>query len=281
LTDEVERGAVHERSDDLERLHRLLAYMLTELDRVSRSNGLTYFIAYGTLLGAVRERGAIDWDVDADVWVPIADYDSLRSALSAELPQDLRLYDPETDPKYEHTFARIGFDGIDHNVIHVDLFPLASGPERRLGRFAYAVVVKFVNLFFMLKLLRVEERPQYGLRKRTIARLAKVPLTFVPSRALLRIIDRLRRKRFAGSTIADSCGLFGARQFFEAAWFESATRIELDGALLNAPIGAVPFLERMYGDYMTPIPAGEQKRQLEIAYRYYVTPLRQRGLIVD
>jgi lipopolysaccharide cholinephosphotransferase len=281
LTEDVDRGAVRERSEEMERLHRLLAYMLTELDRVSRKNGLTYFVAYGTLLGAVRERGAIDWDVDADVWVPVADYDALRSALSAELPQNLRLYDPESDPKYEHTFARIGFDGVDHNVIHVDLFPLGSGPESPFGRFAYAILVKFVNLFFMLKLVRVEEKTQYGLRKRAIARLAKIPLAFVPSQALLRAINRLRKKRFAGRTIADSCGLFGARQFFEAAWFESAKRIEFEGARLSAPIGAEPFLERMYGDFMNPIPAHEQKEQLEIAYRHYVTPLRQLGLIAD
>lgn len=268
-------------SAGLDALHGLLTYMLRELDRVCERHGLRYFLAYGTLLGAIRERGAIRWDVDADVWVPIDDYDDLCAKLAVELPSDLCVYAPELNRKYEHTFARIGFPGVDHKIIHVDLYPLGRGPESRLGRFAYAMFVKFVNLFYMLKLVHVEEKTQYGLRKRIAAWLSKVPLAFLPARPLLTGINRIRRKQFAGGTIADSCGLFGARQFFEAAWFESTRKVEFEGSLLSAPIGAEPFLERMYGDFMNPIPLDEQETQLEIAHRYYVTPLRQLGLIAD
>ena len=284
MIEDIDSNAVGEKSgpDGMDYLHRLLVYMLTAWKRVSGKNGLRYFLTYGTLIGAVRERGVIGWDVDVDVFVPVDEYDSLCSALSAELPQDLCLYSPDSVPGYEHTFARIGFRGVDHKILRVDLLPLGSGPEHRFSRFAYAIFVYFVNLFYMLKLVPLEEKIHYGFRKRTITRLAKISLTFVPSRVLLWGINCIRNKRFAGTTLADSCGWFGrARLFFDAAWFENTTRVEFEGQLFNAPIGAERFLEWVYGDFMTPISAEEQEEELKFAYRYYVTPLRQLGVIAS
>ena len=38
--------------------------ILSYINRLFRENGLTYYLAYGTLLGAIRDRGAIPWDYD-------------------------------------------------------------------------------------------------------------------------------------------------------------------------------------------------------------------------
>jgi lipopolysaccharide cholinephosphotransferase len=281
LFEDIDMSAVstHSASDGMDSMHKLLVYMLRELERVSSRNGLRYFLAYGTLIGAARERGLIAWDIDIDVFVPVDDYESLCSALSAELPQDLCLYSPESMPGYEHTFARIGLRGIDHKLLRVDVYPLGGGPEGKYSQLAYAIFVKLVNLFYMLKLVALDEKIHYGFRKRTITRLAKIPLAFIPSRVLLRGINRIRKKQFAGTTLADSCGWFGARQFFDAAWFETPIRMEFEGQLFNAPIGTECFLEQGYGDFMNPISAEEQERELEFAHRYYVMPLRQLGVI--
>lgn len=51
--------------------------ILSELDRVCREHQLSYALAYGTLIGALRHSGFIPWDDDIDVYMPRDDYEKL------------------------------------------------------------------------------------------------------------------------------------------------------------------------------------------------------------
>lgn len=46
-----------------------------EIDRVCREHDITYFLAYGSVLGAIRHGGFIPWDDDMDVIMPREDYE--------------------------------------------------------------------------------------------------------------------------------------------------------------------------------------------------------------
>lgn len=49
--------------------------ILVEIDKFCRKRNLIYYIAYGTLLGAVRHQGFIPWDDDIDLCMPRKDYE--------------------------------------------------------------------------------------------------------------------------------------------------------------------------------------------------------------
>ena len=49
--------------------------MLEYLEKKCIENNLRYYLAYGTLLGAVRHQGYIPWDDDIDVLIPRVDYE--------------------------------------------------------------------------------------------------------------------------------------------------------------------------------------------------------------
>lgn len=48
---------------------RALRSMLKDVDKIFRNDGLVYWMNGGTLLGAVRHKGVIPWDDDADLYI--------------------------------------------------------------------------------------------------------------------------------------------------------------------------------------------------------------------
>ncbi|MBR5033754.1 MAG: LicD family protein [Bacteroidales bacterium] len=58
--------------------------LLGIFDKICRSNGITYWIDFGTLLGYVRHKGFIPWDDDMDVSMPRDDYNRFISLTHQE-----------------------------------------------------------------------------------------------------------------------------------------------------------------------------------------------------
>lgn len=54
--------------------------LLKELDYVCKENNLTYWLEFGTLLGAKRHKGFIPWDDDVDTGMPKQDYNKIIEA---------------------------------------------------------------------------------------------------------------------------------------------------------------------------------------------------------
>ncbi|MBR6408963.1 MAG: LicD family protein [Alphaproteobacteria bacterium] len=82
--------------------------MVTDL---CEENNLTYFINYGTLLGAVRHKGFIPWDDDIDVCLMRDDYEKLVELL-------------KKIPDVEYTLTdclRINYKNLP---IHLDILPI-------------------------------------------------------------------------------------------------------------------------------------------------------------
>ena len=51
--------------------HEDLKNMLSELNEFFRMQTISYFISSGTLIGSLRHKTIIPWDLDADVYVPV------------------------------------------------------------------------------------------------------------------------------------------------------------------------------------------------------------------
>ena len=60
--------------ETLKQLHSTILEMLIEFDRICRKYNIPYIIESGTLLGAVRNKGFIEWDDDADIKMLRKDY---------------------------------------------------------------------------------------------------------------------------------------------------------------------------------------------------------------
>lgn len=121
---------------------------------VCQKHDIPYQLAWGSLLGAVRDGGQIPWDYDVDVFVPYKDKDCLIEALKKDLDQRYYFYCPEIDPKCRHFFIRVTPKGYRSDILHVDVFYIVGAPEdaaerqafsQRLARLSHMRYEKLVN----------------------------------------------------------------------------------------------------------------------------------------
>jgi lipopolysaccharide cholinephosphotransferase len=256
--------------------------ILLELDATTKAAGVSYFLAYGTAIGALRHRDFIPWDIDADVFIWSHEYEELIEALRARLPEDVTLNTPDEDGGYQYLFARLGVRGVDHAHVHVDLFPLEPAPASRWKQRVYSVGTRLCCQMYLVKQMSAASRAHYTGEKRLVARVGKIVLSPVPSWVLRRMFGAFTRwfaVRSAGEVVANSCGSYGLREFFRRSWFDAAVPTRFRGSELQIPSGSREMLEWIYGDFMTPVPDSAQDREVEFIEDHFVGPLRSHGLV--
>lgn len=124
------------------RLQAHLRNMYMEIEKVCDRHGLHMCAGYGTALGAVRHKGFIPWDDDMDLLMPRKDYDKFINIYANELPNNLKVYAPNSKNKAIYRFAKVvdistrfispgAVDEECHGVF-VDIFPLEFVPKFKL-----------------------------------------------------------------------------------------------------------------------------------------------------
>lgn len=121
--------------------------VMQKVAEVCDRHHLTWYAAYGTLLGAIRHEGFVPWDDDVDIWLKRKDYMKLMRVLPKELPEGYRVRSALTDEGYEqfHTCVNNG-SGICitpewlrdfHDcpfTVGIDIFPLDYLPRDESAR---------------------------------------------------------------------------------------------------------------------------------------------------
>lgn len=74
---------------------------------IFNKNDISYMMAYGTMLGAARERGFVPWDDDLDLFVFEKDYARAIEILRSSLPSWMICHNRLNDPVYWVNWTRV------------------------------------------------------------------------------------------------------------------------------------------------------------------------------
>ena len=107
----------------------LMLNVLADFHRVCEKNKIQYFLAYGSLLGAIRDKGQIPWDYDIDTWVNFEDKERLFDALERDLSDDYYFVCRYYKKSAYHRMLRITPKGYSSEVMHVDVFWLSGASD--------------------------------------------------------------------------------------------------------------------------------------------------------
>lgn len=127
-----------------EEIQQVLLSILKYLDSLCCEHGLHYMLCSGTCLGAIRHRGFIPWDNDADIMLPREDYEKLLSLLYSKSKKPYKVLTMENCPDYIYPFAKV-IDSrtfvdepfhkkISNYGVFVDIFPVDGLPPNEKER---------------------------------------------------------------------------------------------------------------------------------------------------
>lgn len=78
----------------------VLLEMLKDIDALCRKYEIPYYLSGGSCLGAVRHKGFIPWDDDADICMMREDYERFQKVINELDPNVYYSQDFDRDPKY-------------------------------------------------------------------------------------------------------------------------------------------------------------------------------------
>lgn len=247
--------------------------ILDEIDRICRQLNITYFLGYGTLLGAARHQGFIPWDDDMDIFMLRKDYETLLSRFN-DMPHDLPLkllvyrdgvsnlpYAKVVDTSTSVTMKLVKEEY--STGIWVDVFPLdfipSSTPPALLKEKAY---------FFARVLASSIPAPERPAWQNALIKFASATTLFRNPLSLAKKLDQAAQTHTNGPTdyLCDIVGEPEHPRCYLREWF-SPIEMPFGSRTYLAPAGFESILETSYGDWRKLPPENQRIPHGAEAYR--------------
>lgn len=150
---------------DINELHSVQLEILKAVIELCNQENITYFALGGTMLGAVREAGVIEWDDDIDIGMMRSDYEKFIRLASTKLNPEYRLIHYTTEPNCYTYFAKVMKKGtyfvedyysdVDtEQGIFIDIKPIDLLPNSRFLQLIHSWKVRTYEQLFLAKVLK-------------------------------------------------------------------------------------------------------------------------------
>ena len=245
-----------------------------------QKNDIIYYLAYGTMLGAVRENGMIAWDYDIDVMLPRPDYERFVSLYEDDR---YRVQYYSINKNYGGKLAivedlgtiNITDEKMDDNDplkrISVELYPIDGAFGNRLLFSIHAILIDFLGKCNTIKSISVDNRRKWY--KNLFLSILKLLLLPINNNFLVKCIHALSSsKKYEESrfSVISCIGFNSRRTKHKKNVYEVQTMAVFEGDSYPILKEYDLWLTAVYGNYMTPPPEQDinRSKKLQTYYQY-------------
>ena len=247
--------------------------ILSNIAAVCEQHQWRYFLAGGTLLGALRHKGFIPWDNDIDISMPRRDYEKLLQFYKKNGSR-YKILQVGENTNYYLPFAKV----VDTETLLVEKSIETHVPE--LGLFVDIFPIDGVGDDYESARKNVLKMSKSGFRIATAAKKLSGQSFYDKMRILFwkiltsirgretefkRINKKLMNYDFDKSKyIASTYGVRGEKEIIDATAFSDYVYLTFENKKYRAPVGYDQYLKQMYGDYMKLPPKEHQTANHDI-----------------
>lgn len=255
----------------LEKVQKILLGYLLEIDRICKKHDIKYFLAGGTLLGAIRHHGFIPWDDDADVMMLREDYDKFQQVVQKELPGNIFMQIPETEKGNYNPFTKLRINNTMfateftghfmemHNGIFFDVLSHDRTGRHKWSQKLHLMATMLTRSVVFNKWGNTDIKG--GGAHPVICKIVDYVKYLIPMRLALWAQNHALTffKNKDTGYLYDGMGRNLKRGAFPANWLSEAVYVDFEGYQFPVPKEYDKYLTYLYGDYMQMIPVSQRR----------------------
>ena len=262
-----DEGIRYQEVTDIREIQQMELGIMEYIHEVCQKIGVKYFLAYGSLIGAVRHKGFIPWDDDMDICMLREDYEKLQDYLIANPDERYEVMSYKNNLNYVYPFMKVQDNHtylleedvrIDSNMgIYVDIFPVDG----------YEDDVEFKNK--MTKLIKKRQLSCYTFKGITNTKsvlnsllryVSVIIFYFTNTNKYVAQIEELAKSRKVSDYEQVDYLIYKDmnKPVWRREWLEQVTTGTFEGKEFTIPKNYHEILTSDYGDYMQ-LPPVEQR----------------------
>ena len=237
---------------DIKNIQKEILFLLKKFHMLCIKNNIKYTLHGGSMLGAIREKGFIQWDDDADIALLRSEYSKLCKCISMDASEEMYL-DNFSDKMYKVWMKRTG-----HPIVWIDIFVYDFISEKRLFQkmkiMGISLLTPFVKNEVSIQQFRANGRAN-GVKKYIYEFLYCCGKIF-PQRQKIKLIDFFEQKTFKGNKKyihRSNDQLFAMKMIIKTDYMRKYVLKKFEDTELMVSENYNEILVSSYGeDYMTP-----------------------------